>query len=380
MKWQRTLSSRSDLTLQAYYNHTDSRDTAIGERRNTSDVDFQDHMAIKSRHDLVWGLGLRYTVDYTSGSFQTSFTPPVDHNTTFSLFAQDEIVLVPNRLRFVWGGRFTQDDYVGAEIQPDARLLWTPRSNHSFWLAVSRPSSEPSFSFTSVRSSQTVIAGPGGLPAVATVLGSPNFGDRDTLAVQGGYRGQFGKKLSLSATGFYSRYEGVLSSSSGLPFLEADPPPTHLIIPISLESLIPAESHGLETTATAQVSSRWRLAAGYALLFTSLRGEVIGGASPPSIIGTDPQNQFQIASYVDLPRSWEWDTNVYAVGKLATDNIPAYTRVDTRVGWHFAERASLSLVGQNLLQPRHFEFGTSTGNIITTQVRRSGYAKLTWTF
>jgi iron complex outermembrane receptor protein len=375
VKWQRTFSDRSDMALQAYHNHTDTRDITYGERRNTSDIDFQHHVAIKSRHDLVWGLGLRYTVDDTSGSFQTSFSPRVDHNATFSLFAQHEIVLLPNRVRLVWGARFTQDNYVGAEIQPDARLLWTPSLNHSFWLAISNPTSEPSFFSKSVRFSQMVFTGPGGVPGVAVVLGSPDFRGKNALALQAGYRGKLGQRLSVSAAGFYSRYDGLLSTSPGAPFLETDPAPPHLVVPIFLQSATPGETHGLETTGTWQVSSRWRLAASYGLFLIGLRGNL-----PATSTGTSPQNQFQIHSYLNLPRNWEWDAFVYETGKLATDNIPAYTRVDTRVGWRFAESASLSLVGQNLLQPRHFEFGTSSGNINTTQVRRSGYAKLTWTF
>ena len=380
VKWQRTFSGRSDIALQVYHNHTDSRDTAFGERRNTSDVDFQDHIAIKARHDLVWGLGLRYTVDHTSGSFQTSFTPPVDRNTTYSLFVQHEIALLPDRLRLVWGARFTQDNYTGPEFQPDGRLLWTPNLSNSFWLAVSRPIGEPSFSSKSVRFSQTVSLGPGGVPVVAAVLGNPNIGHDNTLSVQAGYRAQLGHKWSLSAAGFYSRYKGVRSASFGALFLETDPIPAHFVFPVFLQSGVRGETDGLELTGTWQISSWWRLAAGYTLLRMSLRDDLAGGAAVPSATGTSPQNQFQVHSYLNLPRNWEWDTFVSVTGKLPTDNIPAYTRVDTRVGWRFAERASISLVGQNLLQPRHFEFGSSTGNISTTQIRRSGYAKLTWTF
>jgi iron complex outermembrane receptor protein len=381
MKWHRAFSDRSDIALQTYYNHTDSRDTAFGERRNTGDIDFQHHVAIKSRHDLVWGLGLRYTVDHTSGSFQTNFNPRVDHNTTFSLFAQHEITLLPNRLRFVWGARFTQGSYTGAEIQPDGRLLWTPNLSSSFWLAISRPTGEPSFSSKSVRFSKTISMGAGGVPAVATVLGNAGVGDDKTLSIQAGYRGHMGQKLSLSAAGFYSRYKGVRSTSPGAPFLETDPVPAHLVLPLYFQSGIRGETEGMELSGSWQANNRWRLGAGYTLLLMSLRDVVTGSAaSAASTAGTSPQNQFQVHSYINLPRNWEWDTFVYEVGRLATDNIPAYVRVDTRVGWRFGENASVSLAGQNLLGPRHFEFGPTKGNIYTTQVRRSGYAKVTWRF
>jgi iron complex outermembrane receptor protein len=381
MRWQHSFSGRSDMTLQTYYDHTDSRDGAFGERRNTGDLDFQHHVAIKSRHDLVWGLGLRHTVDYTSGSFQTSFTPRIDRNTTFSFFVQHELTLVPGRLRFVSGARLTDDNYTGLEIQPDGRLLWTPRANQSFWLAMSRPIGEPSFSSTSVRFLQGVSSGPGGVPVLPAVLGNPALGDVNTFTVQVGYHGQLSRSVSLNTASFYSRYKGVRSGSLGAPFLEIDPMPAHLVVPLYLQDGIRGETHGLELSGTWQVTSRWRLAAGYTLLLMNLRDAATGStASAASTVGTSPQNQFQAHCYVNLPRRWEWDTFVYQTGKLPTDTIPAYTRVDTRVGWSFAERASISLVGQNLSQPRHFEFGPTSGSINTSQVKRSGYAKITWTF
>lgn len=381
MRWQRAFSDRSDMALQTYYNFTDSRDATFGEARNTGDVDFQHHVAIKSRHDVVWGLGLRYTVDHTNGGFHTSFTPRVDHNTTYSLFAQHEITLLPSRLRLIWGARFTYDDYTGPEFQPDGRLLWTPRPNHSLWLAISRPISEPSYASTGLRVNLGVFPGPGGLPVVPAFLGNPSIGDSNTMSVQLGYHGQVRRRVNLGAAGYYSRYKGALVVDPGIPFLETDPAPAHLVLPIYFQSGLDGETHGLELNGTWQANARWRLSASDTLLWMNFRNVVSGNAaSTATTIGTSPRNQFQVHSYVNLPRSWEWDTFVYRVGRLATDNIPAYVRVDTRIGWRFAEGASISLVGQNLLRPRRSEFGSSTGNIRTTQVRRSTYAKFIWTF
>lgn len=381
LKWQRTFSRRSDLTLQLYHIYTGYRDTAEHEARNTSDIDFQYHVAIKRRHDLVWGLGLRYTIDPTSGTFRTSFTPRTDRNKTGSLFVQHEISLLPNRLRFVWGARFTDDDYTGPELQPDGRLMWTLRPNHALWLAISRPVGEPSFASTGLRLNSGVFPGPGGIPVVPALVGNPGIGDANVLSTQAGYRGQLHKRVNLGLAGYYSRYKGALTLDPGAPFLETDPAPTHLVLPINFLSALKGESFGWEVNGTWQINSRWRISPSYTVLWMDFRNVITGNAaSTATRTGTSPRNQFQVHSYVDLPHSWEWDTFVYAVGQLPTDTIPAYTRVDARVGWHFAERASVSVVGQNLLQPRHFEFGPSTGNINATQIKRSGYAKLTWTF
>jgi iron complex outermembrane receptor protein len=53
-----------------------------------------------------------------------------------------------------------------------------------------------------------------------------------------------------------------------------------------------------------------------------------------------------------------------------------YTTADLRVGWQVRESWGFSLVGQNLLQPHHAEFGSDVDTIVG--VRRSVYAQLVW--
>src|SRR6266852_7140045 len=59
-KWSRTLSERSSLTAQLYYDRT-HRDIPrlFGEHLDTYDVELQHSTRLGARHDLVWGLGYR---------------------------------------------------------------------------------------------------------------------------------------------------------------------------------------------------------------------------------------------------------------------------------------------------------------------------------
>jgi hypothetical protein len=52
---------------------------------------------------------------------------------------------------------------------------------------------------------------------------------------------------------------------------------------------------------------------------------------------------------------------------------------DTRLGWKASEFLELSIAGQNLLTPRHFEMLDGV-QIRPTQVQRSVVAKLSWRF
>jgi iron complex outermembrane receptor protein len=69
----------------------------------------------------------------------------------------------------------------------------------------------------------------------------------------------------------------------------------------------------------------------------------------------------------------ELDFLLWRMGELPSPQVPAYTRLDARLGWSFSPWATVSLVGQSLLDPRHPEFGTAPAR---AEVPRSVFAKL----
>src|SRR5262249_6764051 len=125
-RWTHQLPSGGDMTLQMYYDRTD-RDIpgTFGETRDTFDVDFQHRIPLGKRQEFTWGLGYRITADNVDNSAVVQFIP--DHRTQqlVSAFLQDEIQLVPDKLKLTLGCKFEENDYTGFEIQPNGRLLWT---------------------------------------------------------------------------------------------------------------------------------------------------------------------------------------------------------------------------------------------------------------
>ena len=55
--------------------------------------------------------------------------------------------------------------------------------------------------------------------------------------------------------------------------------------------------------------------------------------------------------------------------------VPAYTAVDARWGWHINRGLELSLVGQNLFDPRHGEWSTAAARV---EFDRALFVKLLW--
>ena len=90
-----------------------------------------------------------------------------------------------------------------------------------------------------------------------------------------------------------------------------------------------------------------------------------------------PDNQFAIRSLINLPMNFEFDTQVFWADKLRSQGIDSFARVDARVGWRPTEALELSLVGQNLTDRRHTEFGPGVLSL-NSAVPRSFYGKVTF--
>jgi iron complex outermembrane recepter protein len=57
--------------------------------------------------------------------------------------------------------------------------------------------------------------------------------------------------------------------------------------------------------------------------------------------------------------------------------VPSYVSLDLRLGWRPVPNWELAIVGQNLLDKRHPEFGAPATR---QEIPRSVYGKVTWSF
>ncbi len=115
---------------------------------------------------------------------------------------------------------------------------------------------------------------------------------------------------------------------------------------------------------------------GYTYLQKHLR-PTTAVASPTVREGNDPQNQFLLQSIVDLPAHFQFDVLGRYVDTLGNPNVPSYITGDVRVAWRYKDCLEVSLVGQNLVDNRHPEFGAAASR---QEIPRSIYGKVTWRF
>ncbi|MDP9337670.1 MAG: TonB-dependent receptor [Acidobacteriota bacterium] len=381
-RWNHTFSPHSEMSLQVYFERAERDRTIQTESVNTSDIDFQNHIAWGSRHDFVWGLGYRYFSYATDGGINVSFNPASQGRQLFTSFLQDEITLKPGFLYLTIGTKLEHNDFSGFEFQPNVRLAWNVSSEHMLWAAYSRARRTPSPSDRGLRVGLVAFPGPGGLPALLTLLGSPNTVSENLDAFEVGYRTQLRPNISLDVTTFFNRYGNLETVEPGTPFLESDPAPTHLNIPLVFANEMSGETHGLGLAANLRITSTWTLSPGYAFERIHLHTSSLSqdSSSVASGEGNNPHIQAQLRSNLLLPAGFEWNASAYFVGRLPAEGVPAYTRLDTGLTWRASQHLSLSVVGQNLLRDHHLEANSSDQSEFSSLIKRSIYAKFIWKF
>jgi iron complex outermembrane recepter protein len=365
-RWTRTASERSGLELQVYWDRTHRRiPNLFEEHLDILDLDFQHRLPLAERHDLVWGFGYRWHQDEVGNSSVIGFFPPRRSFGLASLFAQDEVSLLGDRLDVTVGTKVEHNESTGVEVQPSLRAAWKPNGRHTLWGGVSRAVRTPT------RIDEDVIAfGPNGIHLVE---GSRDFESEELLAYELGYRIQPNPELLVDLAAFYNVYDQLRSQ---------EPPPA-APFPIVLRNKLDAETWGVELRVNAQPRQGFRLQAAYARLekrFSLDPGsrDPLGGLGE----GNDPENRFALRSSLDLPSNLEVDAALRYVSSLPQPRVDDYTELDLRLGWHpgwiNSEALELSLVGRNLLHSSHEEFGPA--NPFREAVERSVYGKMTWRF
>ena len=384
-RWNRTMSPRSETSLQVYFDRTTRGDSTYGEGLNTFDIDFQHHVAWGGRQDIVWGLGYRVSANGTSPTLRISFTPQNRLTQLFSVYAQDEITLLPDRLRMSVGARLEHNGYTGSDLEPTVRLAWSPNGKNMLWSAVTGAVRTPARSDRDIRVNYAALAGnssTGYLPIFISFFGNPKEKDERLTAFEAGFRNTVSGSLSLDTTIFYNRYRDLESSEPEAESPETTPAPIHLLIPTMEGNGVYGETHGIEVFANWKAASHWTLSPGYAYFAMHLH-RFSGSLDTTTAQGTEgstPDQQAQLRSSVSLPWKLQWNASAAFVNRLPALSIPSYTRLDTGLTWSAGERVSITAVGQNLFSDRHVEFSGENTTVQPSLMRRAAYAKIIWSF
>jgi len=353
-RWKHQFNQDSDINFQAYYDDVvrQSEFVEAGNHTQTLDFDFQHNWTVNSYNNITWGLGYRRINSDFENGFYISFTPENYYENLYSSFVQDKISLIQDKLFLTAGSKFEHNDFSGFEYEPSVRLSWLPSDKQTVWAAVSRAVHTPNQTNQDI----SLVLEP--VPHSPTEMVAEQ-GNLDTIsenlyAYEIGYRVMPREDLSFDITAYYNYYSDLASLSNGTPSLRFDPVMgAYVYAPLVLGNLNNGETHGVEFASTWEATKFLKFNGSYTIYESHLN---ITGASLVTTQGTSPNQSFNLRSYVDLPHNVQWDTMLYRVDSLPEIPVPAYTRLDTRIGYSPIKGLDLSLIGQNLLNSEHQEY------------------------
>ena len=379
-RWQHKQGEGKDFQVQAYYDRTNRHEPNFTDLRDTFDLDILDRFPLPGRQHITWGFGARFSrgtnPTVVSGLF---FIPQSRTNELFTGFFQDEIELFPKRLSLSVGTKVLTTTYTGWQWQPSARLLWTPTQRQSLWGAYTHSVRTPSDAERAFYLTGFIGIAPSGLPFFARFNANPEFGSEEVNGYEVGYRRLFAQQVYVDVAAFYNHYSGLFSEDLlGAPFVENTPPPTHLLLPAEFGNGLVGTTRGIEIAPEWRPTSFWRLRASYSFLQMRIKkspGSLDIGSST-FIEGSNPRHQANIQSGFDIGKAFTLDLTYRYVSALGALTIPSYSTADVRFAWKLNQEFEASIVGQNLLQPRHYEFASDPGPSVG--IKRSVYGQLTW--
>ncbi|MEY4563743.1 MAG: hypothetical protein RLZZ618_3020 [Pseudomonadota bacterium] len=363
-QWRQRLREGSSVALQFTFDHT-QRDQpgSFDERLDIANIELQHTVELGGSHHMVWGGGYRHATDRLNPEPGFAFLPNTMSLHWGNVFVQDDIALRRD-LRLTLGLKLEHNGYTGYEHLPNIRLAYKPTGKHLIWASAARTARAPS------RIDRDFYA-PTSPPVVGGVqqffiAGGPNFQNEIAKLFELGYRGQLLPSVTWSVTAFSAKYDGLRT-------FEPNTSGPGLVFGNGAE----ATSRGVEMWGAWQVSPTWRLHAGVVsqAVRTTYKADSRSPARLSLFEDTDPHHYWTLRSSTDLNERTSLDVSLRHVGALRNPEVPAYDALDANLIWRVRAGLAVSLLGKNLLDSGHPEFGAAN---VRSEIDRSVVLKAIW--
>lgn len=358
------MSPSSTFRMQAYFDHTErDQPAALRQNLDTLDVELEHQWTSIRRHNVIWGGGYRYARDRIDNLERFTFRPDDRNMDWRNVFVQDQITLRDD-LRMTLGIKLQDSPFTQWEAMPSAQLAWQPDSSKLLWSSLSRALRSPSrldVDFFSPKDPPVV----NGVPQYE-FAGGPDFESEVAHVFQIGYRSQPTAELFWSVTGFYSEYDKLRT-------IEPNPEGAGFVF----DHRGKADSYGMEGWASWQLRNNWRVHGGLVLQ----RIDILLTPESEDIFGTtgvengDPEYHGILRSAYDFSDLVKFDATLRHTAELEAYDVPAYTSLDLRLAWTITPRLEVSLLGKDLLDSSHAEFGRMPDR---SEYEHAIYGQLVW--
>ncbi|WP_225893006.1 MULTISPECIES: TonB-dependent receptor plug domain-containing protein [unclassified Methylomonas] len=376
-RWEGNFSDGSEFMLQGYYDRVAFSAAALSDSQDMVDIDFQHRLHPNADHDLMWGASYRFIHSTTVNTSAIAFTPNSLGYHNGSVFVQDDITLIDNTLRLTLGTKLEESHFGNTQVQPNARLMWTPDQVHSVWASVSRASRTPA------RGEAQANVGLGGVPTglpapfdqiQVIAQPDPKLRAEKIFAAEIGYRTQWTEKFSTDITAFSNHYSDLVMFRRGE------------LVGLT-QSLIWSNAQQDFTTRGIEIASEWHVLdwMRFSGNYSHLKMEIPQDPLNPDIAGLSPRHRGSLRWQMDLPEKIKLDFTLRHVGRLHSNSqaVPAYTTFDARLAYEPYNGVEFAVIAQNLFSPSHPEYKDSSALSLPSsavEVPRSIYGKLSWRF
>ena len=381
-RWERPLSETSNLSLESSVSGFSRDEELRGNSNRAASLDMQHDFRSGTRQQVTWGFGFRRSLeDFRSDRTRTLATDRTLD--VLSLFAEDEVELLREKLYLTVGAKMEHHTFTSWGFQPRAQISIPFHPRQLAWMSAARALRTPSrYERDLLGVDVSYLGTMSGLPIFANVTGNPNIQAEVLDALEAGYRLQASPSLSFDAAVFVNRYHRLRLAAPGNPRLEAGPAGAALVVPVFLSDSGRGTEKGGEVAMTWMPAPRWKLNASY-----SHATPHIAGGSAQGGRGSDfayPRNQASGRSYLDLPKRFSLDASYYYVSPM-TAVLADGTRVplapgfrgDLRLARRFGNGLELMLCADHLFGPARVEYlpeAFSNGS----QCGRSFHIRLLW--
>ncbi len=406
-RWTHTISDGSETITQLYYDRYENSSIRAPRHRDTWDMDFQHRFPLTERQEIIWGLGYRKVDNKVYTGQFVDFDPSSRTTELYSAFIQDEITLVPDRWRLTLSSRFENNEFTGDEIQPNARIIFTPDTQQSFWAAISKSVRTPSI----VEGDSEVYGfqqpDPNQPTTFIAFTGNKDIESETLFSYEIGYRRIFSETLTIDTTVFLNHYKNLaatrqatcsdlgivdvtaqtgsltplcqLNANGNPPFFNPNEP---FYVPVKIDNAMEGDGYGFEIAADWQVKDNWKLKLAYGFLQMDLHAtdnNAVTTAIEPVFETLTAEHNMSLMSRHNLADNWELDLWLRYQDNVQGVGVRSFVTTDIRIAKRVGD-FEFAIVGQNLLDSQHPEYVDGLTGIASTEVPRSVYGQVSWQY
>lgn len=379
--WDHTLDNTSEVNLELTSYLEERRDFSLDYLSLNTDLEGRYRFVPAVNQDLVLGVNLRFYSDQTEGTDFFTFVPQDRDLQFYRGFLHYEVDLLRDLLTLNLGARFEHNNQVNDNILPTARLLYKPSDTMSIWAAYSYTEGTTSRVFEDVNLDAVVVPDPiTGMPTLITGIGNRNVESETLSAYEVGLWVEPLEKIYMSLTGFYFTYDDLLAREPGAPSIIITPFGPMANLPVIFANTQAADSWGIELASDYFVNNMLSLGLAYSFMDIDVDAANSADRVIESLGNNAPRHSASLRIRATPLASLESDFIVRYVDTLLESDIDSYIEGDAQLRYYVNEHFDVSLTGRNLFNDSHPEFRAITFLQPLSEVERSVYLSVRYTF